>query len=108
MFPPVARSSAPLLAVFVLGGVVDAAQANSGSMLYGLAKHRVFTRLALAESLVSLSAVAYFTSAGDLWKAAVASTAVLTVNRGLLTPMLLCRHLYNNPQQTLLLNLALF
>ena len=62
-------------------------------MLYGLAKHRVFTRLALAESLVSLSAIAFFTSKSDLWSAAIASTVVLILNRGLLTPMLLCRHL---------------
>ena len=64
--PQFVRSSAPLLSIFVIGGFADASQANSGSMLYGLAKHQVFTQLMLAESLLSLSAIAYFTSAGDL------------------------------------------
>jgi O-antigen/teichoic acid export membrane protein len=92
--PQVAAISAPLLPVFLLGVVfADASQFNSSSMLYGLARHRVFGFLLLAEGLLSSALVYYFARAGSLWHAALAASVLMIINRGLLTPYLLCLHL---------------
>jgi O-antigen/teichoic acid export membrane protein len=92
--PQVAAISAPLLPVFLVGVVfADASQFNSSSMLYGLASHRVFGFLLLAEGIVSSALVYYFASIGSLWHAALAASALMIINRGLVTPYLLCRHL---------------
>lgn len=92
--PQVAAISAPLLPIFLMGVVLaDASQFNSSSMLYGLARHRVFGFLLLAEGLVSSALVYYFARAGSLWHAALAASALMIINRGFLTPYLLCLHL---------------
>jgi O-antigen/teichoic acid export membrane protein len=92
--PQVAAISAPLLPVFLLGVVfADASQFNSSSMLYGLARHRVFGFLLLAEGVLSSAVVYYFAQAGSLWQAALGASVLMIVNRGLVTPYLLCQHL---------------
>jgi O-antigen/teichoic acid export membrane protein len=92
--PQVAAISSPLLPVFLLGVVfADASQFNSSSMLYGLGRHRVFGFLLLAEGLVSSALVYYFALNGSLWHAALAASTLMILNRGLVTPYLLCLHL---------------
>ena len=92
--PEFAAMSAPLLPVFLAGALLaDASHFNSGSMLYGLAKHQVFSWILLAESVVSLALVYHFAQQGNLMGAAVASAVVMVFNRGCVTPFLLCRHL---------------
>ena len=92
--PQVAAISAPLLPVFLLGVVfADASQFNSSSMLYGLGRHRVFGFLLLAEGLLSSALVYAFALNGSLWHAALAASTLMILNRGLLTPYLLCLHL---------------
>ncbi len=92
--PQVAAISAPLLPVFLLGVVfADASQFNSSSMLYGLGRHRVFGFLLLAEGILSSALVYCFAVNGSLWHAALAASTLMILNRGLLTPYLLCLHL---------------
>jgi len=91
--PAFAHASAPLLPVFVTGGLAEAAQFNSGSILYGLGKHKVLSMMLLLEAGLSLCAIAYFTSIGEFRGAAIGATAVLILNRGCATPVLLCREL---------------
>jgi O-antigen/teichoic acid export membrane protein len=84
--------SAPLLPVFVICTVLsDAMQFNSSSMLYGMARHRAFSWLLLAEGLVATLLIYEFARRGDLYTAALASSIVMVLSRGILTPYLLCR-----------------
>jgi O-antigen/teichoic acid export membrane protein len=86
--------SAPLLPVFVLCTVLsDATQFNSSSILYGMARHRGFSWLLLAEGLVATPLIYEFARRGDLYSAALASSLVMVISRGILTPYLLCREL---------------
>jgi O-antigen/teichoic acid export membrane protein len=92
--PQYSAMSAPLLPVFVIATVAaDASQFCSSSMLYSMAKHRVYSWALLVESVISAALIAHFAARGDLFAAAVASSLVMVVNRGGLTPFLLCRYL---------------
>ncbi len=80
--------------VFAVGYLfADASQFNSSAMLYGLARHQLFSFLLVGEALASVALVYYFSTHGSLWHAAVGCSAAMFVTRGLLTPYLLCRHL---------------
>ena len=86
--------SAPLLPFVLLGTLLaDAAQFNSSSMLYGLGKHQTVSRLLLVESALSMLLIYHFAIRADLVSAAAASAALMVLNRGVVTPYLLCRHL---------------
>jgi len=92
--PEFAAMSAPLLPAFLIGTMLaDASHFNSSSMLYGLAKHRLFSWILLGESIVSLALIYYFVQHANLLQAAVASAIIMTLNRGGITPFLLCRQL---------------
>lgn len=92
--PTFVAMSAPLLPVFVICTVLsDAMQFNSSSMLYGMARHRAFSWLLLAEALAATGLIYEFARGGDLFTAALASSLVMVGSRGFLTPYLLCREL---------------
>jgi len=92
--PNFVAMSAPLLPIFVFGTLLsDAMQFNSSSMLYGMARHRAFSWLLLVEGVVATVLIYEFARRGDLFSAALASAIVMVLNRGLLTPYLLCRQL---------------
>jgi O-antigen/teichoic acid export membrane protein len=94
MTPDFAKMSAPLLPVFTIGVLFsDAIQFNSSSMLYGMARHQVYSALRMLEGILSTACVYYFARQGDLWSGVVAITALMIVNRGIVTPILLCREL---------------
>lgn len=93
-----ASFSAPLLPVFVIGVLFsDAIQFNSSSMLYGLARHQIYSALRMVEGVLSTACIYYFARHGDLWNGAAASACLMIVNRGLVTPVLLCRELQYSP-----------
>ena len=92
--PEFAVRSAPMLAVFAVGIVfADASQFSASSMLYGLARHQAFSVLLVCEAVISSALVFYFARSGSVWLAAIACAAAMILNRGLLTPWLLCRYL---------------
>ena len=92
--PQFAAMSAPLLPFVLLGTLLsDAAQFNSSSMLYGLGKHQTVSRLLLVESVLSMLLIYHFATRADLVSAAAASAALMVLNRGVVTPYLLCRQL---------------
>ncbi len=92
--PEFAVHSAPVLMVFAVGYLLaDASQFNSSAMLYGIAKHQLFSFLLVGEAIASVAFVYYFSTQGSLWHAAVGCSAAMFLTRGLLTPYLLCRHL---------------
>jgi O-antigen/teichoic acid export membrane protein len=92
--PQYAASSAPLLPIVLVGVLLsDASHFNASSMLYGMAKHQLFSWALLVESVIALVFVYHFAQRGDLVSAATTSASLMAINRGLLTPWLLCRHL---------------
>jgi O-antigen/teichoic acid export membrane protein len=91
--PQFAAASAPLLPVFLAGALfAEAAQFNSVSILYALAKHRFSAWALLAESLISMALIYHYVQEEALWSAAALSSVIMFLNRGCLTPILLCRH----------------
>jgi O-antigen/teichoic acid export membrane protein len=92
--PEFATMSAPLLPLFLVGALfADASQFSSSSMLFGLARHQVFSLALLTEAVITVGLVYWFAGQGNLWGAAAASVGVMVLNRGCLTPYLLCHHL---------------
>ena len=86
--------SAPLLPILLLGTTFGiAAQFNSSSILYGMAKHRWFARGMLAEGLALIAALWFIVPRYGILGAAWAASILMLVDRGIFTPWLLCHHL---------------
>jgi hypothetical protein len=86
--------SSPLIPLFVFSAMfTDAAQFTSQSVLYSLAKHKVLAWALLVEGIVTISIVSHYAAHGDLWHAALGAAVMALLNRGLLTPYLLCHYL---------------
>ena len=92
--PEYVERSAPLLPILVLGTTFGiAAQFNSSSILYGMAKHRWFARGMLAEGLALIAALWFIVPRYGILGAAWAASILMLVDRGIFTPWLLCHHL---------------
>lgn len=84
--------SAPLLPILLLGTILAvAAQFNTGSILYGLAKHGPYSRGMLAEGLALLAALYFLLPRYGIAGAAWAVSLLAVADRGLFAPWLLCR-----------------
>ena len=89
-----AAQSAPLLPAFVLATTVAlAAQFNSSSILFGMAKHRRYARNLMIEAALMVAgffvAVPRYGLLGGAWVAA----CLMIVNRGFFTPWTVCHFL---------------
>ncbi|HVX66086.1 MAG TPA: oligosaccharide flippase family protein [Bryobacteraceae bacterium] len=92
--PEYVLHSAPLLPILVLGTTLGmAAQFNSSSILYGMAKHRWFARGVLAEGLLLIASLWYVVPRYGILGAAWVSSLLMVADRGLFTPWLVCRYL---------------
>jgi O-antigen/teichoic acid export membrane protein len=88
---------APLLPVFALSvSFAVSAQFNSSSMLYGMAKHGPFAISLLVESGLSLLGMALALPNYGIFGAACICSGLAVINRGLITPFLVCRALPYN------------
>lgn len=86
--------SAPLLPVLLLGTTFAiAAQLNSSSILFGLARHAWYARGLLAEGLALAVSLYFIVPRFGILGAAWAISALMVVDRGVFTPWLLCRNL---------------
>ncbi len=87
--------SAPLLPVLLLGTTFGiAAQFNSSSILYGMARHRWLARGMLAEGLLLIAALWFLVPRYGILGAAWAVSLLMLVDRGLFAPWLLCHYLH--------------
>jgi O-antigen/teichoic acid export membrane protein len=94
--PEYVAQSAPLLPVLLLGTTFGiAAQFNSSSILYGMAKHRWFARGVLAEGLALIAALWFIVPRYGILGAAWAASLLMLAARGIFTPWLLCRYLHH-------------
>jgi O-antigen/teichoic acid export membrane protein len=91
------NQSAPLLPVFALSvSFAVSAQFNSSSILYGLAKHGPFAISLLAESGLAIVGMALVLPHYGIFGAACLCSGLAIVNRGFITPFLVCRALPYN------------
>jgi len=92
--PEYVAASAPLLPVLLAGTTFAiAAQFNSSSILYGMAKHRWFARGMLVEGLALVTALWFVVPRYGIQGAAWTAALLMVADRGLFTPWLLCRYL---------------
>jgi O-antigen/teichoic acid export membrane protein len=92
--PDFVALSAPLLPALVLGTTFAiAAQVNSSSILYGLARHGGYARGLLAEGIALGVSLYFIVPRFGIGGAAWTVSALMIADRGLFTPWLLCRHL---------------
>lgn len=92
--PEFAARSGPVLMVFAIAFMLgDASQFSSSAMLFGLARHQVYSFTLVAEAVVTFALVFAFAAAGNLLAAAIGASIATVINRGFVTPYLLCRYL---------------
>lgn len=89
-----AMYSAPLLLPFMLStSFALAGQYNSSSILFGMAKHDNYARGLLIESALLLLGLFLVTPRYGILGAAWVTAALMILNRGILTPYMLCSNL---------------
>ena len=70
-----------------------AGQQNSSAILYGLGSHRLFSRGLVAEAVVGMALMIWALPIYGLFGVAVISAGLMSINRGLFTPWLICQRL---------------
>jgi O-antigen/teichoic acid export membrane protein len=92
--PVFALQSGPLLAVFAVSvALAVAAQFNSCQILFGMAKHGPFAVSIVVESLLALLGMAMVLPHYGILGVACVAASLTTLNRGLITPWIVCRRL---------------
>ncbi len=92
--PVYVAMSAPLIPVLVTGVLFAiAGQFNSSAILFGLARHKRYTRALLAEGLALAGGLYVLVPRYGILGAAWISTILMIAVRGLYTPWLVCRSL---------------
>ncbi len=95
--PTYARQSGPLIPIMVCAITLGVAgQFNSSQLLFGMGRHRLYARSLVVEGIALLAGMMFalprYGIIGGAWVAAT----LLVVNRGLITPMMVCRYLNVN------------
>jgi O-antigen/teichoic acid export membrane protein len=89
-----AAQSAPLLPAFILGATLaQAAQFNSSSILFGMARHGSYAISLVLEAAVMIAGVSLLTPRYGIVAVAWVSSALMILNRGFVTPWVVCRNL---------------
>lgn len=92
--PNFALHSAPLLPAFVLStSFALAGQFNSSSILFGMARHQHYARSLLVEAAALVCGLLLVIPRYGILGAAWLASGLMTVNRGLVTPWIVCRYL---------------
>ena len=87
-----AAQSAPILPILLTGVLLgDAGQFNSSAILFGLARQRLYSYSLVAEAAFALLIMSYTVPRYGLVGAAATSAVMMALNRGLVTPWLICR-----------------
>lgn len=86
--------AAPVLPAFILlTSFAVASQFNSVGILFGMAKHRLYARALVCEALVNAAAMWIVIPRYGIVGAAWIACATAIINRGCITPYILCRSL---------------
>jgi O-antigen/teichoic acid export membrane protein len=95
--PESARYAAALLPALLIGQTIAAGQFNSASILFGMGRHKVYSRFVFAEGVVVILANLALLPTWGLLPAVWAGSAAMAINRGLILNMLVTRELGVNP-----------
>jgi len=86
--------SAPILPILLAGNAIAVAgQFNSGAILFGMAKHKDYARGLGAEALANFALLLLVVPRFGILGAAVVTSTLMILVRGLYTPWLVCRQL---------------
>lgn len=92
--PNFAAFSAPILPILLVGtAFAVAGQFNSSAILFGMARHREYSRGLAVETVANLIGMLIVIPRYGIFGAAILSTALMLLIRGLYTPWLVCRSL---------------
>jgi O-antigen/teichoic acid export membrane protein len=87
-------NSAPLIPIFLAGVAFGlAGQFSSGTVLFGMGKHRGYAYALLCEAAVNVTGMLLLIPRFGLMGAAAVATSLMLAVRGVLTPWLACRQL---------------
>ena len=92
--PSFAASSSGVLLALVIGITLgQAGQYNSGSILFGMGRHQVYSRALLVEALLVICGIALVIPRFGITGAACVISAMMILNRGAVTTFLISREL---------------
>jgi len=92
--PSIARFSAPLLKVMLVGYMIAVVgQFSSAMLLQGLGRHQRYARCVMAEAILCVSALVWTIPRYGTMGAAWVISVLMIVDRGLLTPWLVSREM---------------
>ena len=92
--PVFAANSAPLLPVFLVStSLVLAGQFNSSALLYGISRHGGSARGVMVEAVLNVLGMVLVIPRYGIMGAAVVSSGLMLLIRGIYTPLLVCRNL---------------
>jgi O-antigen/teichoic acid export membrane protein len=95
--PDFAEQCAYLLPVLLIGELIMAGQTNSVSILFGMGRHKTYSRWLLAESLLSAAGVAAVLPHWGLYGAVWVRSLLMAVIRGVAVCWLVARELSVSP-----------
>lgn len=91
--PDFARQSAHLFRILLIGATAMAGQFNSVSILFGLGAHKTYARSLFAEAVACVAGLALVIPRFGITGAAIVISALMFLNRGLVTAFLASREL---------------
>lgn len=92
--PVFGAQSGPLLSIFAVSvALAVAGQFNSSQILFGMAKHGPYAVSIVVESLLALAGMAIVLPRYGIFGAACVAASLTVLNRGLITPWIVCRRL---------------
>ena len=94
--PSFAVASAYLLPVMLIGHAAVTGQFNSVSILFGMGRHKTYSRCLLAEALVTAGGMAFVLPRFGLYGGAVLAAGAMIVNRAIVVSFLVCHELKTN------------
>ncbi|MEP6715535.1 MAG: oligosaccharide flippase family protein [Terriglobia bacterium] len=95
--PDFARNCAYLLPVLLIGETVFSGQTNSVSILFGMGRHKLYSRLLLLEAGLTVAGLTLVLGPYGLYGAAWVIATLMTINRGIVLCCLVSNVLGINP-----------
>lgn len=91
--PGFAEASAYLLPIMLTSHAAFSGQCNSVSILFGLGRHKTYSRCLLAEALITAAGLAYVLPRYGLYGGAILAASTMILDRMFVVCFLLCREL---------------
>lgn len=91
--PGFAEASAYLLPIMLISHAAFSGQCNSVSILFGLGRHKTYSRCLLAEGLITAAGMVYVLPRYGLYGGAILAAATMILDRTIVVAFLVCREL---------------